>query len=66
VLVDGRVVKREGRPAGVDLPALTAAAILRRVADAIQALPGTPPRAWAGLEPMALGFRDQARAERVS
>ena len=68
VLVDGRVVKRDGELPGVDLPALTAAAdraavgILARVADAGQTLPGTPAGAWAALEPMARGFRDEARA----
>jgi cytosine/adenosine deaminase-related metal-dependent hydrolase len=66
VLVDGRVVKRDGVLTGVDLSALTAEAdsaadrILGRVRDAGRALPGTPPGAWAEIEPMAREFREQA------
>jgi cytosine/adenosine deaminase-related metal-dependent hydrolase len=66
VLVDGRVVKRDGVLSGTDLTALTgrvdAAAdrILGRVRDAGRALPGTPPGAWAAIEPMAREFHEQA------
>ncbi|GAA3222273.1 amidohydrolase family protein [Pseudonocardia petroleophila] len=66
VLVDGRVVKRDGVLTGVDLPRLTAEAdtaaeaILGRVRDAGRALPGTPPGAFEALEPVARGFRDEA------
>ncbi|GAB3570827.1 amidohydrolase family protein [Amycolatopsis endophytica] len=65
VLVDGRIVKRDGVPA-TDLTALTAEAdaaasrILGRVRDAGRALPGTPPGAWAAIEPMAREFHQQA------
>lgn len=66
VLVDGRVVKRDGALTGVDLPRLTAEAdtaadaILGRVRDAGHTLPGTPPGAFELLEPVARGFRDEA------
>jgi len=66
VLVDGRVVKRDGVLTGVDLPRLTAEAdtaaeaILGRVRDAGRALPGTPPGAFEALEPIARGFHDEA------
>ncbi|WP_345420203.1 amidohydrolase family protein [Pseudonocardia xishanensis] len=66
VLVDGRVVKRDGVLTGVDLPRLTAdadtaaAAILGRVRDAGRALPGTPTGAFEALEPIARGFHDEA------
>jgi cytosine/adenosine deaminase-related metal-dependent hydrolase len=66
VLVDGRVVKRDGVLTGVDLPRLTAEAdtaadaILGRVRDAGRALPGTPPGAFEALEPIARGFHEEA------
>jgi cytosine/adenosine deaminase-related metal-dependent hydrolase len=68
VLVDGRVVKRNGELVDADLPRLLERAdtaaddILTRIADAGQVLPGTPPGAWDVLEPMFLGFRDEARS----
>jgi hypothetical protein len=51
---------------GTDLTALTGRAdaaadrILGRVRDAGRALPGTPPGAWAAIEPMAREFHEQA------
>lgn len=66
VLVDGRVVKRDGVLTGVDLTRLTAEAdtaadaILGRVRDAGRALPGTPPGAFEALEPIARGWHDEA------
>ncbi|BBG02534.1 MULTISPECIES: amidohydrolase family protein [Pseudonocardia] len=66
VLVDGRVVKRDGVLTVTDLDRLTAEAdsaadrILGRVRDAGRELPGTPPGAWAAIEPMARGFRAEA------
>ncbi|GLZ54488.1 amidohydrolase family protein [Actinomycetospora sp. NBRC 106378] len=68
VLVDGRVVKRDGVLTGVDLPRLTAEAdtaadaVLGRVRDAGRALPGTPPGAFEALEPIARGFHAEAVA----
>lgn len=68
VLVDGRVVKREGVLVDHDTTRLggqaeaAAERILARVADAGVTLPGTPPGAWAALDPMAQGFLAQARA----
>ncbi|MHC3472621.1 amidohydrolase family protein [Streptomyces sp. 7R007] len=66
VLIDGRIVKRDGVLTTTDLTTLTADAdsaaerILGRVRDAGRALPGTPPGAWAAVEPMARGFHEQA------
>ncbi|GAA5165411.1 MULTISPECIES: amidohydrolase family protein [Amycolatopsis] len=66
VLVDGRVVKRDGVLATTDLTTLTAEAdsaaerILGRIRDAGRALPGTPPGAWAAVEPMAREFHEHA------
>lgn len=66
VLVDGRIVKRDGVLTITDREALTAEVdaasdrILGRVRDAGRALPGTPPGAWAAIEPMACGFQAQA------
>ena len=66
VLVDGKVVKRDGVLTGVDLPRLTAEAdtaadaILGRVRDAGRALPGTPPGAFEALEPIARGWHGEA------
>ena len=63
VLVDGRVVKRDGALVGLDLPSLTrqadtaAEGLLQRVADAGATLPGTPPGAWAALEPVFQAHR---------
>ncbi|SPT50155.1 amidohydrolase family protein [Actinomadura madurae] len=66
VLIDGRIVKRDGVLTGTDLTALTADAdaaserILGRVSDAGRALPGTPPGAWAEIEPMVREHHEQA------
>ena len=66
VLVDGRVVKRDGALVGVDLDRVlreadsAAERVLGRVADAGQKLPGTPPGAFAALEPVFAGFRAEA------
>ncbi|GHE89632.1 cytosine deaminase [Amycolatopsis deserti] len=66
VLVDGRVVKRDGVLTSADLPVLTAEAdaatdrILGRIKDAGRALPGTPPGAWAAVEPSARQYYEQA------
>jgi cytosine/adenosine deaminase-related metal-dependent hydrolase len=66
VLVDGRIVKRDGVLTITDRAALTAEVdaasdrILGRVRDAGRALPGTPPGAWAAIEPMACEFQAQA------
>ncbi len=66
VLVDGTVVKRDGVLEVVDQSNLTsevdAAAdrILGRLRDAGRELPGTPPGAWAAIEPMAREFHGQA------
>ncbi|TCK24566.1 amidohydrolase family protein [Pseudonocardia endophytica] len=67
VLVDGRVVKRDGALTGVDTAGLAAEAdtaadaILGRVRDAGRALPGTPPGAFEALEPIARGWHQEAR-----
>ena len=69
VLVDGRVVKRDGVLTDANPTALTADAdsaadrILGRVRDAGRALPGTPPGAWAAIEPMVREFNEQAVRE---
>jgi cytosine/adenosine deaminase-related metal-dependent hydrolase len=66
VLVDGRVVKRDGVLTAVDQQRLSAevdsaaAAILGRVRDAGRALPGTPPGAFEALEPIARGWHGEA------
>ncbi|MBN9738184.1 MULTISPECIES: amidohydrolase family protein [unclassified Pseudonocardia] len=69
VLVDGRVVKRDGVLTVTDHHALSTSAdaaaerILGRVRDAGRDLPGTPPGAWAAIEPMARSNYEQARRE---
>jgi hypothetical protein len=66
VLVDGRVVKRDGVFTATDLTALTSEAdaaadrILARIRDAGRELPGTPPGAWAAIDPMAREYHEQA------
>ncbi|WP_236795191.1 amidohydrolase family protein [Amycolatopsis sp. GM8] len=66
VFVNGQVVKRDGVLTATDLTTITADAdaaaerILGRVRDAGRALPGTPPGAWAAVEPMAREFHEQA------
>ncbi len=65
-MVDGRVVKRDGQLTAVDLQRLTAEvdaaadAILGRLRSAGRALPGTPPGAWAAIDPLSRGFHEQA------
>jgi hypothetical protein len=67
VVVDGRIVKRDGALVDTDLAALTdtadtaADAILGRIRDAGVTLPGTPPGAWSVLEPMARDFYQEAQ-----
>ena len=67
VLVDGAVVKRDGSLTGVDLPRVTAQVdaasdrILGRLRDAGRELPGTPPGAWAAIDPLARAFYAEAR-----
>ena len=66
VLVDGRIVKRDGKMTEVDTRALTkqvdAAAdrILGRLHGAGRELPGTPPGAWAAIDPITQQFYSQA------
>lgn len=66
VLVDGRVVKRDGVLTGVDLPRLAAEAdtaaeaILGRAHAAGHTLPGTPAGAFEALEPIARGWHAEA------
>ena len=66
VLVDGKIVKRDGVLAVADLGTLTAEVdaasgrILGRIRDAGRELPGTPPGSWAAIEPMACEFKAQA------
>jgi cytosine/adenosine deaminase-related metal-dependent hydrolase len=66
VLVDGRVVKRDGLLTGVDLPRLAveadtaAQAVLGRVHAAGHTLPGTPAGAFEALEPIARGWHAEA------
>lgn len=66
VLVDGRVVKRDGVLTGVDLPGLAAEAdtaaegILGRVRTAGHTLPGTPAGAFEAIEPLARGWHAEA------
>ena len=66
VLVDGRVVKRDGVLTVTDLPALTAQAdaaserVLGRMRDAGRELPGVPPGAWDAIEPVAREYHEQA------
>ncbi|WP_408897198.1 amidohydrolase family protein [Nocardioides sp. R1-1] len=66
VIVDGQVVKQGGVLTVADRDALTAEVdaaserILGRVRDAGRELPGTPPGAWAAIEPMARGFHQVA------
>ncbi|NYE18987.1 amidohydrolase family protein [Microbacterium immunditiarum] len=68
VLVDGRVVKRDGRLLTADLTDVTRRAdaaaqrILDRVRAAGRTLPGTPPGALAAVEPLAQPFYQQAVA----
>ncbi|WP_415977222.1 amidohydrolase family protein [Rhodococcus sp. 077-4] len=58
VLVDGKVVKRDGEMVDVDLPALTARAaessrsVLERVRRAVPVLPGTPEGMFEGVGAM--------------
>ena len=58
VLVDGRVVKRDGVLVDHDVRALTRQAeaacgsVLQRVADNGQTLPGTPEKGWELMEPL--------------
>jgi cytosine/adenosine deaminase-related metal-dependent hydrolase len=68
VMVDGEVVKRDGVMVNHDLADLgrradvAAEGILERVAEAGFELPGTPPGAWAALQPTVLGHLDEARS----
>ena len=68
VMVDGNIVKRDGVLTVADLTSVTndvdAASdrILGRIRDAGRELPGTPPGAWAAIEPMACGFKATAVA----
>lgn len=65
VLVDGRVVKRDGVLVDHDLAALTRQAetacdgLLQRVADAGGTLPGTPENGWEVMEPLFQANRPQ-------
>jgi cytosine/adenosine deaminase-related metal-dependent hydrolase len=65
VLVDGRVVKRDGVLVDHDLAALARRAetacdgLLRRVADAGGTLPGTPENGWDVMEPLFEANRPQ-------
>ena len=67
VVVDGVAVKRDGVVLGTPLAELTARAdaaadrILQRLHDAGRELPGTPPGAWAAIDPMAQLHHEQAR-----
>ncbi len=66
VMVDGQIVKRGGVLTVADRATLTAEVdaasdrILGRVREAGRELPGTPPGAWAAIEPMARSFYDVA------
>ena len=68
VLIDGRVVKRDGTVTITDLPRLTAQAdaaadrILGEVREQGRELPGTPPGAWTSIEPMVREFQLEAIA----
>jgi cytosine/adenosine deaminase-related metal-dependent hydrolase len=68
VMVDGKVVKRDGQLTETKLSSLTSevdaasARILGRIRQAGRELPGTPAGAWAAIEPMACGFKAQAVA----
>lgn len=68
VIIDGRIVKRDGALTGTDHATLAARAdsasarILGRVHDAGRVLPGTPAGAWAATDPMAYEFYGQAVA----
>ncbi|WP_243769882.1 amidohydrolase family protein [Amycolatopsis acidicola] len=73
VLVDGRIVKRDGVLTGVDMPRLTeeadsaAEAILGRIRDAGQELPGTPPGAFATADAAAREiYADAVRAAKAA
>ncbi|NEM05500.1 amidohydrolase family protein [Geodermatophilus normandii] len=65
VLVDGRVVKRDGVLVDHDLRSLTRQAeaacegVLQRVADNGQTLPGTPENGWELMEPLFQANRPQ-------
>lgn len=67
VLVDGVTVKRDGELTGVDLSALTSQVdaaserILGSLRDAGRDLPGTPPGAWAAIDPLTQAFHAEAR-----
>jgi cytosine/adenosine deaminase-related metal-dependent hydrolase len=66
VLIDGRIVKRNGELTAVDQGGLTrrvdtaAERILNDVQRAGRSLPGTPPGGWAATDPMAHEFYRQA------
>ncbi|TQR87525.1 amidohydrolase family protein [Mycobacterium hodleri] len=66
VLVDGRVVKRDGILTVADQPLLTAEVdaaserILGRLRDAGRVLPGTPPGAFTAIDPLTQSFHEQA------
>jgi cytosine/adenosine deaminase-related metal-dependent hydrolase len=68
VLVDGRVVKRDGALVGLDLGELGrradagADSLLGRIADSGAVLPGTPPDAWDAVAPIFEEHRRQARS----
>ncbi|HWD03635.1 MAG TPA: amidohydrolase family protein [Amycolatopsis sp.] len=72
VLVDGRIVKRDGVLTVADLTTVTAQAdsaadrILGRLRDAGRELPGLPEGAWAAIEPMAREFHEQAVQDATS
>lgn len=67
VLVDGKVVKRDGELAGIDRHRLAAEVdaasdqILGRLRQAGRDLPGTPPGAWAAIDPVTQAFYAEAR-----
>ncbi|NKS55580.1 amidohydrolase family protein [Rhodococcus hoagii] len=66
VLIDGRIVKRDGVLTVADRSSLTSAAsaaserILGRVRDAQPEFPGTPPGLWAANEGLSREYQDQA------
>lgn len=66
VIVDGRVVKRDGILTVTDRASLTAEVdaaserILGRLRDAGRELPGTPPGAFTAIEPLTRSFHEQA------
>lgn len=67
VLIDGKILKRDGVLVGVDTADLqrqaesAAEGILARVTDAGVELPGTPHGAWEAIKPAALEFLEQAQ-----